>query len=50
LERRDFMTRLEHSIETRTAELIALATGQPVSASALVPAPDEPAGREPELA
>jgi len=41
LERHDFMARLEHVIERRTAELIALATGQPVRESVLVPAPDE---------
>jgi 1-acyl-sn-glycerol-3-phosphate acyltransferase len=41
LDRNDFMARLEHAIETRTAELIALATGEPVRASILVPAPDE---------
>lgn len=41
LERHDFMATLERAIETRTAELIALATGQPVRKSVLVPAPDE---------
>jgi 1-acyl-sn-glycerol-3-phosphate acyltransferase len=41
LDRAAFMARLETAVETRTAELIAAASGQPVKASVLVPAPDE---------
>ena len=41
LERAEFMERLERAIETRTQELIAEATGQPVQPSVLVLAPDE---------
>jgi len=41
LERGEFMRRLETTIETRTQELIADATGEPVRPSLLVPAPDE---------
>ena len=36
-----FLTRLESVVETRTQELIALATGEPVRPSVLVPTPDE---------
>jgi 1-acyl-sn-glycerol-3-phosphate acyltransferase len=35
------MARLESAVETRTQELIAQATGEPVRPSILVPAPDE---------
>jgi len=41
LDRAEFMARLEHAIETRTQELIAEATGEPVTPSVLVPTPDE---------
>ena len=41
LERTPFLTRLEHVIETRSQELIAMATGEPVRPSVLVPTPDE---------
>ncbi len=41
LDRSEFLQRLETVIETRTQELIALATGEPVRPSVLVPAPDE---------
>ena len=41
LARREFMARLEQAVEARTDELIALATGEPVRPSVLVPAPDE---------
>jgi 1-acyl-sn-glycerol-3-phosphate acyltransferase len=37
------MERLEAAIETRTAELIAQATGEPVRPSILVPTPGESA-------
>jgi len=50
LDRNAFMARLEHAVETRTAELIALATGQPVRESILVPAPDERQGLEAQTA
>ncbi|HRH20500.1 MAG TPA: lysophospholipid acyltransferase family protein [Brevundimonas sp.] len=36
-----FMARLEDAIETRTAELVAEATGRPVTPAVQVPAPDE---------
>lgn len=41
LERAEFMARLESAVETKTQELIAEATGQPVEPSVLVLAPDE---------
>jgi 1-acyl-sn-glycerol-3-phosphate acyltransferase len=41
LDRNAFMARLEHAVETRTAELIAMATGEPARESVLVQAPDE---------
>jgi 1-acyl-sn-glycerol-3-phosphate acyltransferase len=41
LARQDFMTRLEAAIETRTSELIAEATEEPVKPSVLVPTPGE---------
>ena len=41
LSRGEFLERLEGVIETRTQELIAQATGEPVRPSLLVPAPDE---------
>ena len=41
LPKAEFMARLEEAVETRTAELVAEATGQPVTPAALVPAPDE---------
>jgi len=41
LERAPFLTRLEQVIETRSQELIAMATGEPLRASVLVPTPDE---------
>lgn len=41
LDRAAFMARLETTVETRTAELIAQATGGPITPSVLVPAPDE---------
>ena len=41
LAKADFMARLEDAIETRTAELIAEATGRPVVAAVQVLAPDE---------
>jgi hypothetical protein len=37
----EFLARLEGVIETRSQELIALATGAAVTPSVLVPAPDE---------
>jgi 1-acyl-sn-glycerol-3-phosphate acyltransferase len=43
LDRGEFMARLEGAVETRTQELIAQATGEPVRPSVLVPAPDEAA-------
>ena len=53
LERGEFLRTLERVVETRTQELIAAATGEPVSESVLVPAPDEvarAAKKEAELA
>jgi 1-acyl-sn-glycerol-3-phosphate acyltransferase len=50
LGRQDFMTRLEAAIETRTAELIALATGEPIKASILMPTPGEAPALEPQTA
>jgi 1-acyl-sn-glycerol-3-phosphate acyltransferase len=41
LGRAEFLQRLEGAIETRSQELIAAATGEPVRPSVLVPAPDE---------
>ena len=41
LPKAEFMARLEEAVETRTAELVAEATGQPVTPAVLVPAPDE---------
>lgn len=41
LDRTPFLERLETVVETRTQELIALATGEPVRPSVLVPTPDE---------
>jgi 1-acyl-sn-glycerol-3-phosphate acyltransferase len=41
LDRTPFLERLETVIETRTQELIAMATGEPVKPSVLVPTPDE---------
>ncbi|HZZ89577.1 MAG TPA: lysophospholipid acyltransferase family protein [Caulobacteraceae bacterium] len=41
LERGEFLARLEGVVETRTQELIASATGEPVRPSVQVPAPDE---------
>ena len=41
LDRAEFMARLETAVETRTQELIAEATGEPVKPSVLVLAPDE---------
>ncbi|MGA0601072.1 lysophospholipid acyltransferase family protein [Caulobacter sp. KR2-114] len=41
LGRAEFMALLETRVETRTQELIAQATGQPVRPSVLVPTPDE---------
>ena len=37
----EFLARLEAAVEGRTAELIAEATGRPVTAAVLVPTPDE---------
>src|SRR5580692_1076794 len=50
LSRGDFLERLEGVIETRTQALIAQATGEPVRASILVPAPDEIARAAPTQA
>jgi 1-acyl-sn-glycerol-3-phosphate acyltransferase len=41
LDRHAFMARLEAAVETRSAELAAMATGEPVKESVLVPAPNE---------
>ena len=41
LERSEFLARLEAVVEGRSQELIAMATGEPVRESVLVPAPDE---------
>jgi 1-acyl-sn-glycerol-3-phosphate acyltransferase len=41
LERGEFLARLEAAVEGRTQELIAMATGEPVRPSTLVPTPDE---------
>ena len=40
LEREEFLARLEGVVEARTAELIAMATGEPVKAGVLVPTPE----------
>jgi 1-acyl-sn-glycerol-3-phosphate acyltransferase len=50
LRREELMSRLETAIETRTAELIAEARGEPVRPSVLVPAPDEIGRLEPQPA
>ena len=50
LSRGEFLERLQTVIETRTQELIAEATGEPVRPSILVPAPDEIARAEAEAA
>lgn len=41
LDKAEFMARLEHVIETRSAELTAMTTGEPVRPTTLVPTPDE---------
>lgn len=41
LPRDEFMARLEDAVEARTAELVAKATGAPVTPAVRVPAPDE---------
>ncbi len=41
LSKDEFLTRLEAAVEGRTAELIAEATGQPVTPAVQVPTPDE---------
>jgi 1-acyl-sn-glycerol-3-phosphate acyltransferase len=41
LERSEFLARLESVVEGRTQELIAMATGEPVRESVLVPTTDE---------
>jgi 1-acyl-sn-glycerol-3-phosphate acyltransferase len=41
LEKDDFINRLQTVVETRSQELIAEATGEPVKPSVLVPTPDE---------
>lgn len=41
LERGEFLSQLEAVVEGRTQELIAMATGEPLRESVLVPAPDE---------
>jgi 1-acyl-sn-glycerol-3-phosphate acyltransferase len=48
LARHEFIARLEAAIETRTAELIAKATGAPVKASILMPTPGEAPSPEPQ--
>jgi len=50
LGRAEFLDALERVIETRTQELIAAATGEPVRPSVLVPAPDEIARAEAKAA
>lgn len=47
LDKAEFMTRLETAIEARTAELVAEATGQPVTPARQVATPDEKARAEP---
>jgi 1-acyl-sn-glycerol-3-phosphate acyltransferase len=46
LSRGEFLKRLEETIESRTQELIAMATGEPVRPSVLVTTPDEAAKAE----
>lgn len=41
LPKAEFMARLEHAIEARTAELVAEASGAPVTPAVQVPTPDE---------
>jgi len=41
LDRSEFLRLLEETVEGRTQQLIAMATGDPVRPSVLVPAPDE---------
>ncbi|MBC6980698.1 1-acyl-sn-glycerol-3-phosphate acyltransferase [Caulobacter sp. 17J80-11] len=41
LPKAEFLKRLEEAVETRTAELVAEATGKPVQMAVLVPTPDE---------
>jgi 1-acyl-sn-glycerol-3-phosphate acyltransferase len=41
LPKAEFLKRLEDAVETRTAELVAEATGKPVQMAVLVPTPDE---------
>lgn len=41
LGKEEFLARLEAAVEGRTAELVAEATGQPVTPAVLVPTPDE---------
>jgi 1-acyl-sn-glycerol-3-phosphate acyltransferase len=41
LDKEEFMVRLEAAVEARTAELIAAATGAPVTPAVQVPTPDE---------
>ena len=41
LDKAEFLQRLEAAVEGRTAELVAEATGQPVTPAVLVPTPDE---------
>lgn len=50
LGRTEFFTKLETAVETRSQELIAQATGEPVRPSVLVPAPDEVARAEAKAA
>jgi 1-acyl-sn-glycerol-3-phosphate acyltransferase len=41
LEKDELLARLEQAVETRTAELVAEATGQPVQMAVLVPTPEK---------
>jgi 1-acyl-sn-glycerol-3-phosphate acyltransferase len=50
LERGEFLERLETAVETRSQELIALATGQPFRPSVLVPSPGDKPETEPAMA
>jgi 1-acyl-sn-glycerol-3-phosphate acyltransferase len=50
LPRAEFMARLEELVETRSQELAAMATGEPVRPSVLVPTPDELKRAKPALA
>lgn len=43
LDRNEFLARLQSTVETRSQELIAMATGEPVRPSVLVPTPSEAA-------